>query len=60
MDKKNIKSTAEMLWNLCVACIMIVIWFHIVYGLIDRDYMRALAWASLRMIIQLNEIEEKL
>jgi len=58
--KKIAISIGTLLWKLAVLGIMIVIWVHIVDGLIHKDYMQALAWASLRVIVALNEIEEKL
>jgi len=60
-DKLKIaQSIGALLWKLAVLGIMIVIWVHIVDGLIHKDYMQALAWAALRVIVSLNEIEEKL
>jgi hypothetical protein len=47
-------------WKIFVLGIMIVIWVHIVDGLIHKDYMQVLAFAALYVIVQLNEIEEKL
>jgi len=58
--KKIAISIGTLLWKLGVLGIMIVIWVHIVDGLIHKDYMQVLAWASLRVIVALNEIEEKL
>lgn len=60
-DKLKIaEAIVYLLWKLCVMCIMIVIWVHIIDGLISKDYMQSLAWAALRMVFQLSEIEEKL
>ena len=60
-DKLKIaQSIGTLLWKLAVLAMMIVIWVQIVDGLIHKDYMQALAWASLRVIVALNEIEEKL
>jgi len=60
-DKLKIaQSIGTLLWKLAVLAMMIVIWVHIVDGLIHKDYMQALAWAALRVIVSLNEIEEKL
>ena len=60
-DKLKIaQSIGTLLWKLAILGIMIVIWVHIVDGLIHKDYMQMLAWASLRVIVALNEIEEKL
>ena len=58
--KKIAISIGTLLWKLAVLAMMIVIWVQIVDGLIHKDYMQALAWASLRVIVSLNEIEEKL
>jgi len=58
--KKIAISIGTLIWKLAVLGIMIVIWVHIVDGLIHKDYMQVLAWASLRVIVALNEIEEKL
>jgi hypothetical protein len=60
-DKLKIaQSIGALLWKLAVLGIMIVIWVHIVDGLIHKDYMQVLAWVALRVIVSLNEIEEKL
>lgn len=60
-DKLKIaQSIGTLLWKLAVLAMMIVIWVHIVDGLIHKDYMQVLAWAALRVIVSLNEIEEKL
>lgn len=58
--KKIAISIGTLLWKLAVLGIMIVIWVHIVDGLINKDYMQVLAWAALRVVVSLNEIEEKL
>lgn len=60
-DKMKIaQSIAALLWKLAVLGIMIVIWVQIADGLIHKDYMQVLAWAALRVVVSLNEIEEKL
>ena len=60
-DKLKIaQSIGTLLWKLAVLAMMIAIWVQIIDGLIHKDYMQALAWSALRVIVALNEIEEKL
>lgn len=60
-DKWKIaKVIGELLWKISLLILLIVIWLNIFDGLLNKDYMKAIAWLALRMVIQLNEIEEKL
>ena len=60
-DKWKIaQSIGKLLWALGVLAIMIVIWVHIIDGLIHKDYMQTIAWASMFMLVKLNEIKERI
>lgn len=60
-DKWKIaKVIGELLWKISLLILLIVIWLNVFDGLLNKDYMKAIAWLALRMVIQLNEIEEKL
>lgn len=60
-DKWKIaKVIAELVWKISLLILLIVIWLQVVDGLLNKDYMKAIAWLALRMVVQLNEIEEKL
>jgi len=60
-DKLKVaQAIGTLLWKLAVLGIMIVIWVQIADGLIHKDYMQVLAWDALRVVVSLNEIEEKL
>lgn len=60
-DKWKIaKVIGELLWKISLLILLIVIWLNIFDGLLNKDYMKAIAWLALRMVVQLNEIEEKL
>ena len=60
-DKWKIaKVIGELLWKISLLILLIVIWLQVVDGLLNKDYMKAIAWLALRMVVQLNEIEEKL
>lgn len=60
-DKWKIaKVIGELLWKISLLILLIVIWLNVFDGLLNKDYMKAIAWLALRMVVQLNEIEEKL
>ena len=60
-DKWKIaQSIGSLLWSVSVLCIMIVMWVHIIDGLIHKDYMQTIAWASMFMLVKLNEIKERI
>jgi len=57
---KIAKVIGELVWKISLLILLIVIWLQVVDGLLNKDYMKAIAWLALRMVVQLNEIEEKL
>jgi hypothetical protein len=60
-DKLKIaQAIGSIAWKMSVFVMMIATWIQIIGGLINKDYMQVLAWAALRVIVSLNEIEEKL
>ena len=60
-DKWKIaKVIGAVAWKISLLILLIVIWLNIFDGLLNKDYMKAIAWLTLRMVVQLNEIEEKL
>lgn len=60
-DKLKVaQAIGSVAWKIVVFVVTIVIWVHIADGIIHKDYMQVVAWVSIYMMIQLNEIEEKL
>jgi hypothetical protein len=60
-DKLKVaQAIGSIAWKMSVLAMMVATWIQVISGLINKDYMQVVAWASIYMMIQLNEIEEKL